>query len=180
MTDKTKAKTYNLKFQIYNTFSPGNVIDSDPFIVHVVNPCDPHLDPYDAPTLAAPSFTTTTYYIGTAAKTYVMPHFTVDPIFCESEIVYTFDPATDSDPSIIDSDGNSGAVFVAGTRTFTYSTQDPDLSTPDTTGTTYALTVTATLPDVSVSTTGDVPVIFKNPCFDSNYLQVITRSQPNF
>lgn len=161
LTNIAKAGPYPLKFKVRYADAPANEAESSVFIVHVIDPCLPH-EAWTSPVISVPTLLPQEYYISADTKVYTVPEFTVQPTICQTRITYSFDPATDSSPSIIGV-GGPAATFSSGSRVFSFYTVDGNLADP-VTGTVYQLTVTATLPSGQTQT-GTVQLTLKNPCY---------------
>lgn len=176
LTKVSKAGTYNLKFTMRYAEAPENFEVSSVFVVHIIDPCDPHIA-YSSPTFTVPSFLPQEYLISADTKVYTIPEFTVSPSICQTRITYSFNPNTDSSPSIIGI-GGSAATFTGVNRQFSFYTLDKNLADP-LSGTLYTLTVTASLPSGEFAQ-GQVLLTLKNPCFITNFVSVHTEQQPTF
>lgn len=178
LVDENKAGDHLLKFKIYFSQAPSNSAESSNFLVQIIDPCDAHIA-WPAPVISVPAFLPQTYVLTKTAKIYQIPEFLVSPSICQGRLTYSFDPNTDSSPSVVGVNGPA-ATFNSGSRTFTFLTDEVNLagSPPNEDGRYYQLTVTASLPQVSQ--TGQVVLIIKNPCYDSTYINVVPVSTADF
>lgn len=180
LTDISKAGDYNIYYKIWYQDYAANFVQSGPFLVSVIDSCNPHTG-LGAPVITASTTVPQSYVITDPATLYQVPAFTVTPAICQSRLEYAFDPATDSSPSIIGV-GGSAATFAPLTRVFTFITSDTALAddVPNQNGVVYQLTVTATISGTSYSTQGQVQLTIYNPCYLPNYLSVTAVTPPDF
>ena len=81
--DVSKANIYPIKYKVYHTLYDQNfVILADPFIITIIDPCEKPVG------LAASTLSAQEYTITDNAKTYQIPEFTSDPVWCD--ITYTY------------------------------------------------------------------------------------------
>ena len=98
--DVAKANLYPIKYKVYHTFYPGNIVTlADPFVVTIIDPCD------KPQSLTAPRVLAQEYTITDDPKTYQVPVFTPVPAWCA--ITYSYSVADPSGDAVITFDNDS-------------------------------------------------------------------------
>jgi hypothetical protein len=144
-SDPSKAGQYDLKWKFRYSQQPTNYIET-PFIVQVIDRCDPHIPNFSPQPLVLPSSIANQEYTITDYKEYIIPEFTTSPLYCQSRLTYRWNNPADSSPTITGSQGDA-VTFDAPNRKKIYDySGDTDLAGLDEFGINYLLTVHADLP----------------------------------
>jgi hypothetical protein len=129
-SDPSKAGQYDLKWKFWYSQQPTNYIET-PFIVQVIDRCDPHIPNFPPQPFVLPSSIANQEYTITDYKEYIIPEFTTGPLYCQSRLTYRWTNPADSSPSITGSQGDA-VTFDAPNRRKIYD-YDGDLDLAGTT-----------------------------------------------
>lgn len=125
-----------------------------------------------------PTISPKIYYISDV-DSHQIPAFTTTPPECASRLVYSFNPSTNTSPSLLGDNGNYPLSFTPATLLFDlFYNADTNLAGTTSDGKVYTVTVVGTLPG-GISEDGDWLLTIKSPCFSTSYISITAVQVPD-
>jgi hypothetical protein len=154
---------YDIVFRYFYTNNPDNYKTSESFRVQVVEGCKA-----GKMNLITPYFEPQTYVIGMPAINYLVPSWEAIPVYCG--VAFNMIKPTMTAP------GLSAALQFDGTHLRIFYDVSVDLAGETMEGTTYQITFTQTVEDVTDSATLSITLV--NPCLDAALIGFSTEPLP--